>query len=71
MVFVRLAGIGGEELASRVDLVADRRHVMLVATGSEKGDDLPGGDVPIEQSSHVSNQLDLGAIWRRKVERPA
>ncbi len=70
MILVRLTRVGGQEFAAPVDLVADRRNVMLVAAGAEEAEPVPGRPVPVEQPLDVAHQLGFGAKRRREVKRP-
>ena len=70
VVLVRLAGVGGEELAAAVDLVADGRHVVLVAAGAEEAERRRAWRCcRSQQPLDVADQLRLGAERRGQVER--
>ena len=60
VVVVGLAGVGGQELAPLVHLVADGRHVVLVAAGSQKAEVFPGRGVLAQHALHVPFQGVLG-----------
>lgn len=70
VVLVRLARVGGEELAAPVDLVADGRHVVRVAAVAEEAERLGGVGVAAQQPAHVRDQLVLGDQRLGQVQRP-
>ena len=59
MVAVGVARIRGDELTAPIDLVADGRHLVLVAAGAEEAEHLCGWRVLVENPGDVTTQSSL------------
>ena len=70
MVVVRLPGIGGQELASLVDLVADSGDMVVVAARPKEAHELLAGSVLGEDACHMSLELNLGEERLRQIQEP-
>jgi hypothetical protein len=59
VIFVGLARIRGQEFAALVHFVADRRHVVLIATAAEEAEVLAAAVALVQDAFHVALQAKL------------
>ena len=71
VIVVRLARVGGQELASPVHLVAHGWHVMLIAPSSQEAEVLPGRRVSRQNVLHMPFQGIFGQEGRGQIHFPA